>query len=151
MNFVHYQMMFLINSNAPPPPPRNRQSASDAKSPSVNINGDLRRSTTGIFWHRILIDKLIKKDAWAFWVSLQLFCGYLFIYQGQCTFINLTTPTCSSLSTSVLHINICCSCSAVLTWPCRAFMLKRWFNQKYSAVTAQLDVGGGPGDIFEST
>lgn len=43
MNFVHYQITFLINSNAPL---LHWQSASKAKSLSVNVNSDLQRATT---------------------------------------------------------------------------------------------------------
>lgn len=64
MNFVHYQITFLINSNAPL---LHWQSALKAENLSVNVNIDPQLTTKLVLaFCFILIDKLIKKNAKAF-------------------------------------------------------------------------------------
>lgn len=93
MNFVHYQITFLINLNAPL---LHLQSASKAKRLSVNVGTQIYIDpplTTsrglGCFWRFLLIDKLMKKNGKAFKFPTKFcICLYLFICEGQCTLIN---------------------------------------------------------------
>lgn len=98
MNFVHYQIILLINLNAPL---LHLQSASKAKSLSVNVGTHIYivplwqpTHELGGFGQILLIDKLMKKNGKAFKFPTKFcICLYLFICEGQCTLINLATKS----------------------------------------------------------
>lgn len=98
INFVHYQITFLINSNASK---LHQQSASKAKNLCIKVKIDLHGFTADKqtkdwsnqhFWHFRLIDKLIRKCALNSFTKFRIcsvclyikFSAHLSTYQPMC-------------------------------------------------------------------